>query len=84
MLSGVFNNKTTGAPICLIIENEDVDSSKYEELKDFLRPSQVDYSALKKYGGFADYRGSGRFSGRLTASTRAPDGRRQVRSASGA
>ena len=67
VLSGIFNGKTTGAPICLIIENEDVDSSKYEKFKNFLRPSQVDYSALKKYGGFADYRGSGRFSGRITA-----------------
>jgi len=67
VLSGIFNNKTTGAPLCLIIENKDVDSSKYEKFKKFLRPSQVDYSALKKYGGFADYRGSGRFSGRITA-----------------
>ncbi len=67
ILSGIFNNKTTGAPICLIIENEDVDSSKYEEIKNILRPSQMDYSALKRYGGFADYRGSGRFSGRITA-----------------
>ena len=67
ILSGTFNNKTTGAPIALIIENQDVDSSKYERFKDILRPSQVDYSAFKKYGGFADYRGSGRFSGRITA-----------------
>ena len=67
ILSGVFNNKTTGAPITLIVENKDVDSSKYEKFKHFLRPSQMDYSALKKYGGFADYRGSGRFSGRITA-----------------
>jgi len=67
ILSGVFNNKTTGAPITIIIENKDVDSSKYEKFKNFLRPSQVDYSALKKYGGYADYRGSGRFSGRITA-----------------
>lgn len=67
VLSGVFNNKTTGAPICLIIENKDVDSSKYEKIKNILRPSQIDYTALKKYGGFADYRGSGRFSGRITA-----------------
>lgn len=67
VLSGVFNNKTTGAPICLIVENQDTDSSKYEELKNLLRPSQVDYSALMKFGGFADYRGSGRFSGRITA-----------------
>lgn len=68
LISGVFDNKSTGAPICLIIENKDADSSKYEKFKNILRPSQVDYSALKKFGGFADYRGSGRFSGRITAS----------------
>ncbi|MFX1376655.1 MAG: chorismate synthase [Promethearchaeota archaeon] len=67
IISGLFNKKTTGAPICLILQNKDIDSSKYEESKNFLRPSQVDYSALKKYGGYADYRGSGRFSGRITA-----------------
>jgi chorismate synthase len=67
VLSGIFNGKTTGAPICLLVENEDVDSSKYEEFKKILRPSQVEYTALKKYGGFADYRGAGRFSGRITA-----------------
>ncbi len=67
VLSGVFNNKTTGAPICLIIENKDIDSSNYEKYKQFLRPSHVDFSALKRYGGYSDYRGSGRFSGRITA-----------------
>ena len=67
LLSGIFNNKTTGAPICLIIKNEDIDSSKYEKFKNLLRPSQIDFSALKKFGNFADYRGSGRFSGRITA-----------------
>ncbi|MFX1279956.1 MAG: chorismate synthase [Promethearchaeota archaeon] len=67
IVSGIFNGKTTGAPICLYIENKDVDSSEYEKFKSFLRPSHVDYTALKKYGGFADYRGSGRFSGRITA-----------------
>ncbi|MBD3195494.1 MAG: chorismate synthase [Candidatus Lokiarchaeota archaeon] len=67
ILSGIFNNKTTGAPICLVIENKDKDSSKYEKFKHILRPSHVDYSALKRYGGFADFRGSGRFSGRITA-----------------
>ena len=67
LLSGVFNGKTTGAPMCLIIKNEDIDSSKYEKLKDLLRPSQIDFTSLKKYGGYADYRGSGRFSGRITA-----------------
>ena len=64
---GIFNKKTTGAPICLTIENKDVDSSKYEEFKKILRPSHVDYSALMKYGHYYDYRGSGRFSGRITA-----------------
>ena len=66
VLSGVFNNKTTGAPICLIVKNEDVDSSKYDRFKEVLRPSQVDYVISQKYGGFADHRGSGRFSGRIT------------------
>ncbi|MHA1148205.1 MAG: chorismate synthase [Promethearchaeota archaeon] len=68
LLSGVFNNMTTGAPICLLIENQDVNSAKYERFKTFLRPSQIDYTSLKRFGGFADYRGSGRFSGRITAS----------------
>jgi len=68
VLSGIFNNKTTGAPVCLIIKNKDIDSSKYEKTKNLLRPSQSDYSSFKKFGGFADYRGSGRFSGRISAS----------------
>lgn len=67
VLSGIFNNKTTGAPICLIVKNVDVDSSKYERFKEMLRPSQVDYVLSQKFGDFADHRGSGRFSGRITA-----------------
>ncbi|MBD3255680.1 MAG: chorismate synthase [Candidatus Lokiarchaeota archaeon] len=67
ILSGVFNNSTTGAPICMIVRNKDIDSSKYEKFKHILRPSHIDFVALKKYGGFSDYRGSGRFSGRITA-----------------
>ena len=67
LLSGVFNNRTTGAPVCLIIENKDIDSSYYEKYKNYLKPSHADYSAQMKYGGFSDYRGSGRFSGRITA-----------------
>lgn len=67
VLSGIFNNKTTGAPICLLIKNQDIDSSNYEKSKNLLRPSHVDYVILQKYGDFADYRGSGRFSGRITA-----------------
>jgi chorismate synthase len=68
VLSGVFNNMTTGAPLCLIIENKDIDSSNYEIYRKNLRPSHIDFSIFKKYGGFADYRGSGRFSGRITVS----------------
>ncbi len=67
VLSGIFNDKTTGAPICLIIKNKSFDSIKYDKFKELLRPSHVDYVLIKKYGGFADYRGSGRFSGRITA-----------------
>ena len=67
VLSGIFNGKTTGAPICLIIKNQDVDSSYYEKSKDLLRPSHVDFVISQKFGDFADYRGSGRFSGRITA-----------------
>ncbi len=67
VLSGVFDKRTTGAPLCMIIENKDFDSSKYKKFKKYLRPSHIDYSILKRYGGFADYRGSGRFSGRITA-----------------
>jgi chorismate synthase len=67
ILSGVFNGYTTGAPICIIIWNTDTDSRSYEDIKDTPRPGHSDYPAFIKYGGFADYRGSGRFSGRLTA-----------------
>ena len=68
IISGIFMGKTTGAPICLTIENQDQISADYEKFKNVLRPSHADYSALKKYGGYADHRGSGRFSGRITAS----------------
>jgi chorismate synthase len=67
ILSGVFNGFTTGAPICMIIWNQDSDSKPYETIKDIPRPGHADYPAMIKYGGFTDYRGSGRFSGRLTA-----------------
>jgi len=67
ILSGIFNGKTTGAPLCLLIHNKDVDSSAYEEIKSLPRPGHADYTAFMKYGGFNDYRGGGRFSGRITA-----------------
>lgn len=67
LLSGVFKGYTTGAPICMIVENTDADSEPYEKLKPTPRPGHGDYTAYIKYGGFADYRGGGRFSGRITA-----------------
>lgn len=67
ILSGVFNGYTTGAPICMIIWNKDPDSRPYDLIRNIPRPGHADYPASVKYGGFADYRGSGRFSGRLTA-----------------
>ncbi len=67
IISGLFNGFTTGAPICMLIWNKDSDSRSYEMIKNIPRPGHADYPALVKYGGFSDYRGSGRFSGRLTA-----------------
>ncbi len=69
ILSGVFEGKTTGAPIMVIIENEDVDSSFYEKIKHIPRPGHSDFTAKKKYHGYNDYRGGGVFSGRLAAGT---------------
>ncbi len=66
ILSGVFEGKTTGAPICILIPNQDADSSKYEPIKDLLRPGHANYTYLEKYGIF-DYRGGGRSSARETA-----------------
>ncbi len=67
-ISGITGGYTTGAPITLVIWNKDVDSSQYEQIKDMLRPGHADYTARIKYGGYNDYRGGGRFSGRITAS----------------
>src|SRR3972149_3043188 len=66
ILSGVFNGFTTGAPITMTVENKDVDSRDYEDVKDLPRLGHADYTARMKYGGFNDYRGGGRFSGRIT------------------
>ncbi|MGQ9781774.1 MAG: chorismate synthase [Nitrososphaeria archaeon] len=67
IVSGVFNGFTTGAPICMVIWNKDVDSSPYEMIKNRPRPGHADLTSYLKYGGFNDYRGGGRFSGRITA-----------------
>ena len=66
ILSGVFNGFTTGAPIALTVENKETNSSDYEAIKDLPRPGHSDYPARIRYGGFNDYRGGGRFSGRVT------------------
>lgn len=66
ILSGVFEGKTTGTPICILIPNKDADSSTYEPIKDLLRPGHANYTYLEKYGIF-DYRGGGRASARETA-----------------
>lgn len=67
ILSGVFNNITTGAPLCAVIYNEDKKSKDYSNLRDTMRPGHSDYPAFIKYEGFNDYRGGGHFSGRITA-----------------
>ena len=64
--SGLFNGKTTGAPISLIIPNQDAQSEHYEKIKDLLRPGHANGTWEKKYGNF-DYRGGGRASARETA-----------------
>lgn len=65
--SGVFNGYATGSPIHLMIENKNIKSKDYEHLKKQPRPGHADFVANQKYQGFQDYRGGGRFSGRLTA-----------------
>ena len=67
VLSGLFEGKTTGAPLCAVIENTDTRSADYEKTKHLARPGHADYAAHVRYGGHNDYRGGGHFSGRLTA-----------------
>ena len=67
ILSGVFEGKTTGTPICMVIWNRDQRPEAYEKIKDVFRPGHAGYTYLAKYG-VSDYRGGGRSSGRETAS----------------
>lgn len=67
ILSGVFEGKTTGTPICIVIPNENTASKDYGEIRSKARPGHADFTAFAKYHGFEDYRGGGHFSGRITA-----------------
>ncbi|WP_446897795.1 chorismate synthase [Clostridium sp. LBM24168] len=67
ILSGYFNERTTGTPLCAVIMNEDKHSGDYEKTKDLIRPGHADFTGFIKYNGFNDYRGGGHFSGRITA-----------------
>jgi len=64
--SGLFNGKTTGAPITILFENNNTRSTDYEKQRDVPRPGHADFVAREKFKGFEDYRGGGHFSGRLT------------------
>lgn len=64
--SGIFNNKTTGAPLTILFENNNTRSGDYAKQRAVPRPGHADFVASKKFGGFEDYRGGGHFSGRLT------------------
>jgi chorismate synthase len=64
--TGLFNGKTTGAPITILFENNNTRSADYEKQRVVPRPGHADFVASAKFGGYEDYRGSGHFSGRLT------------------
>lgn len=66
--SGVFKGKTAGSPLCIAFKNENTRSEDYEKQKAIPRPGHADWVAIKKFGGYSDYRGGGHFSGRLTVS----------------
>jgi chorismate synthase len=65
-ISGVFNGRTTGAPLHIQFKNKDIRSEDYKNLKFTPRPGHADFTALRKYNGYNDPRGGGHFSGRLT------------------
>jgi chorismate synthase len=66
IISGVFNDHTTGAPVTILFDNTNTQSRDYTKLRETPRPGHADFVAMKKFGGYEDYRGGGHFSGRLT------------------
>ncbi len=66
IITGVFNEKTTGAPLTILFKNSNTRSTDYEKQRAVPRPGHADFVAHKKFNGFEDYRGGGHFSGRLT------------------
>ncbi|MBR2281790.1 MAG: chorismate synthase, partial [Spirochaetales bacterium] len=74
IVSGVFNGRATGTPLCILIPNTEQRSKDYSRLAGLARPGHADYTAQCKYHGFQDYRGGGHFSGRLTAALVAAGG----------
>jgi chorismate synthase len=66
ILSGIFNGVTTGAPVTIVTRNSDKISSDYDEFKNIPRPGHADFVSSVKHSGYADMRGSGHFSGRIT------------------
>ena len=68
-LSGVYNGRTTGTAVTLMIRNLNTRSGDYAKTADLLRPGHADYTAYAKYEGFQDARGGGHFSGRITAAS---------------
>lgn len=66
LLSGVYNGFTTGAPLTVLFRNTNTKSSDYDNLRDMPRPGHSDFTARIKFGGYADPRGGGHFSGRIT------------------
>ena len=67
ILSGIVDGVTCGAPLCAVIQNENRRSGDYDALKNLPRPGHADFTAFEKFDGYADTRGGGNFSGRLTA-----------------
>ncbi len=66
IVSGVFNGRTTGAPLTIVFENTNIKSGDYDNLWNHPRPGHADFTAQQKYGGYNDPRGGGHFSGRIT------------------